>query len=569
MNEINNDRLMMCQSEIANKLRTNSKYTGGDAIATVAFLLAQAAKCNDPFGVELSVAIADAKEVGVDLRYASDLLSESDWKELLYMCMDFSCDTFMKVAAMPSPNMDKRDDLETPVCLSRLAVRLLNVAQNEMVADFCCGHGGAAIELAQMDLDSPVQGIEKNEEVATAAKIRVIATGANVEVLQGDVFNIPASQDRSDKIFCNYPFGLHLRELGTKHEYLQTIAKKVPSLSKATSSDWLFNHLLIDSLNVGGKAVAVMTNGSTWNTIDRKIREYFVEQGYIECIISLPAKLFASTNISTTMIVLSHGNEKIRMIDATEVCTKGRRLNLLSEADIDKIIAACNEDSEISKELSVEELRESDYVLHPGRYFVEKADEGVPFETVIKSINRGAHCTAEQLDDMSTREQTNIHFLKTADIQDGLIVGPLQCLSYIEENFEKYCIRDRDLIISKIGAPAYKVAVASVEEGSKLLANANLYVVELDETKVDPYYLKAYLESAEGQNRFRNITAGTTVMSIGVKDLKAMMIPLPPLEEQKRIAARYKEVMEEVLRLKAQLQDATERMKRVFEDSVQ
>ena len=94
-------------------------------------------------------------------------------------------------------------------------------------------------------------------------------------------------------------------------------------------------------------------------------------------------------------------------------------------------------------------------------------------------------------------------------------------------------------------------------------------MVELDETKVDPYYLKAYLESAEGQNRFRNITAGTTVMSIGVKDLKAMMIPLPPLEEQKRIAARYKEVMEEVLRLKAQLQDATERMKRVFEDSVQ
>jgi restriction endonuclease S subunit len=57
-------------------------------------------------------------------------------------------------------------------------------------------------------------------------------------------------------------------------------------------------------------------------------------------------------------------------------------------------------------------------------------------------------------------------------------------------------------------------------------------------------------------------------MSIGIKDLKAMMIPLPPLEEQKRIAARYIEAMEEVLRLKVQLQDATERMKRVFEDSV-
>ena len=47
-----------------------------------------------------------------------------------------------------------------------------------------------------------------------------------------------------------------------------------------------------------------------------------------------------------------------------------------------------------------------------------------------------------------------------------------------------------------------------------------------------------------------------------------MMIPLPPMEEQKRIAARYKDAMDEVLRLKIQLQEATERMNRVFEESV-
>lgn len=79
-------------------------------------------------------------------------------------------------------------------------------------------------------------------------------------------------------------------------------------------------------------------------------------------------------------------------------------------------------------------------VLHPGRHFSEEVDEGVPFETVIKNINRGAHCTAEQLDDMSTQDETNIHFLKTSDIQNGIIVGPMQSLSYIEDNFEKYCM---------------------------------------------------------------------------------------------------------------------------------
>ena len=47
-----------------------------------------------------------------------------------------------------------------------------------------------------------------------------------------------------------------------------------------------------------------------------------------------------------------------------------------------------------------------------------------------------------------------------------------------------------------------------------------------------------------------------------------MMIPLPPLEEQQRIATRYMEAMDEVLRLKIQLQEATERMNRVFEESI-
>ena len=209
-------------------------------------------------------------------------------------------------------------------------------------------------------------------------------------------------------------------------------------------------------------------------------------------------------------------------------------------------------------------------MLNPGRYFLqeETVDNGVPFESVIKNISRGAHCSAEQLDAMDSKEPTNMQFLKTSDIQDGLITGPLQYLSYIEGNFEKYCIKDRNLIISKVGAPAYKVAVASVAENHKLLANANLYVVELDKSKVDPYYLKAYLESAEGQSRFRNIAAGTVVLSIGIKDLKNMMIPLPPMDEQQRIAARYMEAMDEVLRLKIHLQEATERMNRVFEESI-
>lgn len=559
MEETKNTRLSACQNDMANILRGASITTGTDTATATAYLLAQAAKYNYPFGVELQLAVDDAMRTGIKLHGISDLLDERVWNDLKELCKEYSYEDFMNVAALPALNTDRLDEWETPACLRDLAVRLLNATANEKVADFCCGHGGVAIELAKDGLLEPVQGIEVKEQAAITAKIRALAAGANVTISVGDVFDVPNANLKFDKIFCNYPFGLQLRELGPKHEYLQTIAKEISSISKATSSDWLFNHLLIDSLNVGGKAIAIMTNGSTWNTIDKNIRAYFVEQGYIECLIALPAKLFASTNIPTTMIVLSHGNQSVRMVDATEVCQKGRRQNVFSAEDIERIVRACNEDSEIGKILSVEELRENEFVLHPDRYVAKTVNEGVPFDTVIKSINRGAHCTAEQLDEMSTQDETNIHFLRTSDIQDGMIVSPLQSLSYIRENFEKYCINNNSLVISKVGFP-YKVAVASVADGDKLLANANLYVVELDMEKVDPYYLKAFFESEEGQSRFRSITVGATIPSIGVKDLKSINIPLPSMEEQRKIGQRCKDVLDEIARLKERLEQAKKRL---------
>ena len=83
-----------------------------------------------------------------------------------------------------------------------------------------------------------------------------------------------------------------------------------------TSSDWVFNALLYDLLTENGKAVGIMTNCSTWNSIDMPMRKYFVECKMVECVISLPGKIFA-TNIATTLIILSHNNDSIRMIDAT------------------------------------------------------------------------------------------------------------------------------------------------------------------------------------------------------------------------------------------------------------
>ena len=296
-------------------------------------------------------------------------------------------------------------------------------------------------------------------------------------------------------------------------------------------------------------------------------RKYFVERKLIECVITLPIKMFSYTNVGTTLIVLSHNNERVRMIDASQICMMGRRQNLFRGDDIATIVNAMHTDSDYSREVSIEELRENDYNLSLERYMqcVPSFSNGVPFESVIRSISRGAPCTASQLDTMVSNEVTNMQYLMLANIQNGMIDDKLPYLSSIEPKYEKYCLKNNDLILSKNGYP-YKVAVASVREDQRILANGNLYIIELDEDRANPYYVKAFFESEQGIATLKNITVGATIPNIGVDKLKKVLIPLPSMEEQNRIAQKYQAAQDEIAMLKLRLERAIDKLHHVFDE---
>lgn len=370
-----------------------------------------------------------------------------------------------------------------------------------------------------------------------------------------------------DKIFANYPFGLKLRHLGAGMEYLKKLVEQYPGISKATSSDWIFNSLICNMLKDNGKAVAIMTNGSTWNSIDIPMRKYFVENGLVECVIALPERMFSSTMIPTTLIVMSHGNQGVRMIDATKHFQQGRRQNEFSDKDIDLIIDALTVDHEYSKDISIEELRKNEYNLNLSRYAAGdlRFENGVPFESVIKRISRGAPCTAKQLDEMVSDCVTNMQYLMLANIRNGVIDDKLPYLSYIDQKYEKYCLKNNSLILSKNGLP-YKVAVASVQKNQKILANGNLYIIELDEKKANPYYIKAFFDSEQGYTVLKSITVGAVLPNIGVDKLKKVEIPLPPIEEQNRIAEKYRATMDEIAVIKLRLEKAVNKLHHIFDE---
>ena len=70
---------------------------------------------------------------------------------------------------------------------------------------------------------------------------------------------------------------------------------------------------------------------------EKKIRQYLVDNNFIDCVIQLPANLFFGTSIATCIMVLKKGkaDNKTLFIDASSECVKVTNNNRLTAENID------------------------------------------------------------------------------------------------------------------------------------------------------------------------------------------------------------------------------------------
>lgn len=454
----------------------------------------------------------------------------------------------------------------TPGGLRKLACRLLDIQAGENVWDFGTGTGSFIVD-AYVDCPEAVYcGNESYTGDESIAYIRGKLLGDNVTILRGGMFETELRNSGFDKIFSHYSSVQKYNDSGPEGAYTNPMKKLHPAMSRGTSSDWIFNSVLVEALNPGGKAVRIMTDGSAWNTMDRSQRESFVRKGLVECVVALPRRLFAHTAMSTTLMVFSEGNQHVRMIDAQTFYTNGRRQNILEEENIERILRSLIEDTDCSRVVMLDELIQEEFVLHPTRYLHKegKVGDGVPFETVIKRITRGVSMKASELDNLRSEVPTKIQYLMLSNLKDGTIESNLPYLKALEPKYEKCCLHQNDLVLARNGY-TFKVAVAQVDRGQKILASGNLYIIQLDEDRIDPYYLEAYLESEQGIAALKSIAVGSSVLNITVESLSKMMIPLISLQEQKKIAERYLTLQEEIVMLRQKIEKADNGRKRIFD----
>ena len=119
--------------------------------------------------------------------------------------------------------------------------------------------------------------------------------------------------------------------------------------------------------------------------------------------------------------------------------------------------------------------------------------------------------------------------------------------------------------MSKNGAP-YKVAVAHPNPEKRILANGNMFVIKIDSSKANPVYVKAFFESERGVESLKRISMGSIIPNLSLTELKKVLIPLPSLEEQNKLAEKYTEQLNKIEILKIKLDRAISELGGLFDD---
>lgn len=453
----------------------------------------------------------------------------------------------------------------TPRSVTELAVKALGIVESDRVADFGTGTGSFLVRASKEAQCELVYGCDVNPTSVAIAKMRAEAIGPNATVEQADMFHIDGTFDRC---FSNYPFAMKMGSF--REDALESLKLQgYEGIPHFQSSDWLFNLQLVARLKDGGKAVGVMTRGSSYNGADEKIRRHFIANGWIEAVIALPAGMFSPyTSIPTTMVILSKGNDAVRLIDGSELCHKGRRETIFSDGDIAKILELLNKDAEgLSRLMTYEELADDSFILNPERHLGEviEVKDGISIEDLSLKITRGSGWAKKQLEEFNSNTPTKSRYLMLQNIVDGEVEDDLPYLTEIEPSQDKYCVKDGDLLLSKIG-PNFKIAVADVPEGEKVLATGNLYIISLDRARIDPRYVKLYLSSDQGVAQLRRACVGTTMPSIPAKAFGDILIPMASLDEQAKIIDRYEALRQQIAIHKMAIEKARHKMASLLDE---
>lgn len=284
----------------------------------------------------------------------------------------------------------KAGEFYTPADVVRVLVEIVDPQPGMSVYDPTCGSGGMLIQTRDYirenggdPRDLSLHGQEKIGTTWSICKMNMLLHGIDhADIHQEDTLRKPQHREhgelkRYDRVLANPPFSQNY--IRKDIEYPGRFAVWMPE--KGKKADLMFVQHMLAVLKADGRMATIMPHGVLFRGgEEREARRHFIEHGWLEAVIGLPAGLFYGTGIPACVLVMNKqgaaDREHIVFINADRDYREGKAQNFLRTEDISRIVhayrvlttAQVEELPGYARRVPVQEIEAEDYNCNIRRY---------------------------------------------------------------------------------------------------------------------------------------------------------------------------------------------------------
>ena len=133
-----------------------------------------------------------------------------------------------------------------------------------------------------------------------------------------------------------------------------------------------------------------------------------------------------------------------------------------------------------------------------------------------------------------------IPVINPANIYDGLILPTKMVSEDTRKRLSSYVLHSGDFIIGRRGEMGRAAIISAAEEG--WLCGTGCFFAHTTSAIEKPFW-KLYFDSSAVINQLEANAVGTTMKNLNLTILDSLLLPLPPLAEQRRIVERVNQLM--------------------------
>lgn len=300
-------------------------------------------------------------------------------------------DAYEYLMSMYASNAGKSGgEFFTPQEVSELLTRIAVAGKTEVnkVYDPACGSGSLLLKAAKIlgkeNVRQGFYGQEINLTTYNLCRINMFLHDIDFDkfdIAHEDTLLNPQHWDDEpfEVIVSNPPYSIKWE--GDDNPVLINDPRFSPAgvLAPKSKADLAFIMHSLAWLATNGTAAIVCFPGIMYRGgAEKKIRQYLIDNNFIDCIIQLPSNLFFGTSIATCIMVLkrSKADNNTLFIDASNECVKVTNNNKLTEDNIARIVEEFISRADVeyfSRSVPYKEIAENDYNLSVSTY-VEAED---------------------------------------------------------------------------------------------------------------------------------------------------------------------------------------------------